>query len=104
MWVTGPAGVYSAAQVENAGLRVNFASSSFVTSFDLVALGQRFTRVAEGYVSPDGIFGNPSQFIAPSNMLVQGALAGNASPAAAYTFQSRLDPNSVAYGVVFWKH
>ncbi|WP_114971919.1 FecR family protein [Rhodoferax ferrireducens] len=104
---TGP---ISAASLENGKLTVNFATSSFTTQFDLLTQGQRIARQAEGTVFKDGTFGNTSQFLGRNNMLVQGVLAQNPGPTAAYLFESRLDngqPNAplsgqVASGVTYW--
>lgn len=92
----------TAAGVENGKLTVNFASSSFATQFDLVTQGQRIARQAEGTVFKDGTFGNPNQFLGNNNMQVQGVLANDPGPRAAYLFQSRLDDNRVANGVTYW--
>lgn len=103
-------GAISAASLENGKLTVNFATSSFTTQFDLLTQGQRIPRQAEGTVFKDGTFGNTSQFLGRNNMLVQGVLAQNPGPTAAYLFESRLDngqPNALlsgqlASGVTYW--
>ncbi|MCW2313988.1 FecR family protein [Rhodoferax antarcticus] len=104
------AGAISAASLENGKLTVNFAASSFVTQFDLLTQGQRIPRRAEGAIFKDGTFGNISQFSGRNNMIVQGVLAQNPGPTAAYLFETRLDngqPNAslsgqVASGVTYW--
>ena len=99
---TGAGGPVSAAGIENGKLTVNFGASSFATRFDLVTQGQRIARNAEGVVFKDGSFGNANQFLGNNNMLVQGVLANDPGPRAAYLFQSRLDDNRVANGVTAW--
>lgn len=96
------AGAISPASLENGKLTVNFGSSSFATQFDLITQGQRIPRQAEGAVFKDGSFGNVSQFLGRNTMLVQGVLANDPGPRAAYLFQSRIDDNRLASGVTYW--
>lgn len=96
------AGAISSASLENGKLTVDFGKSSFATQFDLVTQGQRIPRQAEGTVFKDGTFGNTSQFLGRNNMLVQGVLANDPGPRAAYLFQSRIDDGRVASGVTDW--
>jgi hypothetical protein len=90
------------AALENASLALDFRNSHFATRFDLVAPGMRLARRAEGYVAPDGSFGNTSQFLGNNNMLVQGALSNASGLQAGYLFQSRLDDGQSASGVTYW--
>lgn len=99
---SGGNGPVSIAGIENGQLNVNFATSNFTTQFDLTTQGERFARKAEGSVQSDGTFGNALQFIGNNNMFVQGILANDPGPRAAYLFQSRLDDNRVANGVTYW--
>lgn len=96
------AGAISPASLENGKLTVNFGTSSFATQFDLITQGQRIPRQAEGTVFKDGTFGNVSQFLDRNNMLVQGVLANDPGPRAAYLFQSRIDDGRLASGVTYW--
>ncbi len=88
-------------QMQNGVLRVNFASSSFFTRFDLVTASERLVLQNQGEVSADGRLYGGHQFLRPNNMDVRGALARDNS-SAAYLFQSRLDGNRIASGVTYW--
>lgn len=90
------------ASLENASLALDFRNNHFATSFDLVAPGMRLNRHAEGYVAPDGSFGNTNQHLGNNNMLVQGALSNASGLQAGYLFQSRLDDTQSASGVTYW--
>lgn len=91
------------ANVENATLSIDFNRSQFATQFDLVASDMRLTRQAQGNVGSDGTFGNANQFLGGNNMQVQGVLANTAvGTSASYTFQSRLNDNTLASGVTQW--
>lgn len=88
-------------QLQNGVLRVNFATSSFLTRFDLVSGNERLVLQNQGEVSNDGRLYGGYQFLRPNNMDVRGALAKDNSTAA-YLFQSRLDDNRIASGVTYW--
>lgn len=91
------------ASVENATLSIDFNRSQFATRFDLVAPDIRLTRQAQGNVGSDGTFGNTNQFLDGNNMQVQGVLANTTvGTSASYTFQSRLNDNTLASGVTQW--
>lgn len=91
------------ATVENGKLQVNFASSRFNTSFDLLTQQQeRFKLQAQGIVSQDGYLHGQSQFVAPTNVNVQGILGAD-SKSAAYIFNSRLDADRQAFGITSWE-
>ncbi|OMG65223.1 hypothetical protein AUR61_009560 [Stutzerimonas balearica] len=91
-----------AAQVENGRLNMDFVTSRFTTSFDLLADGQRIPRNAEGQVFPDGTFQNVSQYLGNNNMRVDGLLRREGDNRAVYLFQSQLDEQRTAYGVTDW--
>ena len=97
-------GVSQLANVENARLWVDFERSRFGTRFDLTAANLRVGLQAQGNVGSDGTFSNPSQYLDGNNMVVQGVMANGAlgKVFAGYTFQSRLDANTVASGVTLW--
>lgn len=97
-------GVSQLANVENARLWVDFERSRFGTRFDLTAANLRVGLQAQGNVGSDGTFSNPSQYLDGNNMVVQGVMANGAlgKVFAGYTFQSRLDANTVATGVTLW--
>lgn len=92
----------TAANIQNAQLNLNFANTTFNTRFDLVNQGERFTRQAQGTITQDGQLAGASQFAAPTNMMVRGALGSGNAPSAIYLFQSRLDDRRVASGVTVW--
>lgn len=83
---------------------VDFERSRFGTRFDLTAANLRVGLQAQGNVGSDGTFSNPSQYLDGNNMVVQGVMANGAlgKVFAGYTFQSRLDANTVASGVTLW--
>jgi hypothetical protein len=89
------------ASIENGLLQVDFAKSSFFTKFDLVSQNERFNLQNRGEVSADGRLYGGNQFLLPNNMDVRGALS-NDSQTAAYLFQSRLDQQRLATGVISW--
>jgi hypothetical protein len=90
------------ASIENAKLQVDFAKSSFNTSFDLIGNAGRYALQSEGTVSADGkLYGN-SQFAYPTNMGVNGLITAEKGGVAAYLFQSRLDATHLASGVTYW--
>ena len=98
-------GAAQLATLENGQLQVNFAKQSFNTSFDLVSNGTKTNLYAIGNVGQDGTLSNSSQFVAGSNMSVQGGLAnpiGQTGQLAGYVFQSRLDASRIASGVTLW--
>jgi hypothetical protein len=94
-------GKLTPAKVENGLLQVDFAKSSFFTKFDLVNQNERFILQNRGEVSADGRLYGGNQFLLPNNMDVRGALSGD-SQTAAYLFQSRLDQQRLATGVISW--
>lgn len=104
-WIVNqPSGAMQQAQFENASLRVDFAKSSFSTGFDLVSQqGERHAFQALGQIGRDGSLFGDSQFKAPTNMAVSGALGGANGGSAAYIFQGRIDQNRLATGVTAWQ-
>jgi hypothetical protein len=94
-------GKLTPATVENGLLQVDFAKSSFFTKFDLVNQNERFILQNRGEVSADGRLSGGNQFLLPNNMDVRGALSSD-SQTAAYLFQSRLDQQRLATGVISW--
>ena len=94
-------GKLTPAKVENGLLQVDFAKSSFFTKFDLVNQNERFILQNRGEVSADGRLYGGNQFLLPNNMDVRGALSSD-SQTAAYLFQSRLDQQRLATGVISW--
>lgn len=94
-------GKLTPAKVENGLLQVDFAKSSFFTKFDLVNQNERFVLQNRGEVSADGRLYGGNQFLLPNNMDVRGALS-NDSQTAAYLFQTRLDQQRLATGVISW--
>jgi hypothetical protein len=94
--------VISSAGMENGSLRVDFATATFNTSFDLVARAERFAMQSQGTISADGkLFGNP-EYAAPTNMAVSGVITQEKGGTASYLFQRRLDENRETYGVTYW--
>lgn len=93
--------VFTAAKIENGSFVVNFAQSKFSTGFDLVSKDERFRLQTTGTLGSDGkLYGMPSYIpYSGSNMVVSGGLN---EKAAAYVFESRLDPNRLAVGVTNW--
>ena len=94
-------GKLTPASVENGLLQVDFAKSSFFTKFDLVNQNERFILQNRGEVSADGRLYGGNQFLLPNNMDVRGALSSD-SQTAAYLFQTRLDQDRLATGVISW--
>jgi hypothetical protein len=94
-------GKLTPAKVENGLLQVDFAKSSFFTKFDLVNQNERFILQNKGEVSADGRLYGGNQLLLPNNMNVRGALS-NDSQTAAYLFQTRLDQQRLATGVISW--
>jgi hypothetical protein len=90
----------SIAKLENASLTVDFAKTTFNTSFDVLTGSDRFSRQAQGKVYSDGQFA--AQGLYPNTMQVNGVLSAERGGAAAYLFQTRLDDNRVAYGATYW--
>ncbi|MFZ6648655.1 FecR domain-containing protein [Undibacterium sp. TJN25] len=88
------------ASLENAVLTIDFAKTTFSTSFDLVNGGQHYNQHAQGKVYGDGQFG-ALNFI-PNTMLVNGVLSSEKGGAASYLFQTRLDDNNLASGATYW--
>ena len=89
------------ASIENGLLQVDFAKSSFFTKFDLVNQNERIALQNKGEVSADGRLYGGNPLLLPNNMDVRGALS-NDSKTAAYLFQSRLDQQRLATGVISW--
>jgi len=94
-------GKLTPAKVENGLLQVDFAKSSFLTKFDLVNQNERFILQNSGQVSADGRLYGGNQFLLPNNMDVRGALSSD-NQSAAYLFQTRLDQQRLATGVISW--
>lgn len=94
--------VLTPATLENGRLQVNFANTSFATSFDLVSQAERFKFQAQGTVSRDGLLNGASQFERPTNMAVTGVLSKENGGSAAYLFQGRIDDQRVASGATYW--
>jgi hypothetical protein len=92
-------GVVSTARIQNGNLNVDFANTSFTTSFDLLTKNETFKLQAQGTVYSDGQF--TGRNIYPTNMIVNGVLADKGSTAA-YLFQSRLDDSRLASGITTW--
>lgn len=93
-------GVVTTAKLQNASLNVDFAKTSFTTSFDLLTNNEIFKRQAQGKVYSDGQFAGYNYY--PNNMLVNGVLTSEKGGSAAYLFQTRLDDNRVASGITIW--
>lgn len=90
------------ANIQNGQLNLNFANATFSTQFDLVSKDERFALQAQGTITQDGLLAGVSQFTAPTNMVVRGAVGSGTEPSATYLFQSRLDDRRVASGATVW--
>ncbi len=100
-----PSRSVSPAKLENGQLQVDFARTSFATSFDLVSQqNERFKFQAHGAVARDGRLFGDSQFASPTNMAVSGAIGPENGGTAAYIFQGRIDDNRLGTGVTSWIH
>jgi hypothetical protein len=99
---TEQSGVVTAATLENGKLNVDFGKATFATSFDLLSQAERFKLQATGIMTRDGFLQGDSQFSAPTNMNVRGALGPENGTSAAYIFSTRLDDQRVAGGVTYW--
>jgi hypothetical protein len=95
-------GAVRPATLENGQLNVDFGKATFATSFDLLSDAQRFKLQSMGIMTPDGILQGNSQFAAPTNMNVNGALGPENGMSAAYIFSSRLDDKRIANGITYW--
>ncbi|MFZ6760627.1 FecR family protein [Undibacterium sp. Ji50W] len=97
-------GLEAAAKLENGKLQLDFAKSSFATSFDLLTGSERFALQAQGVVGANGTLAGGDQNTYPNNMQVNGAVTAEKGGTAAYVFSSRLDNagNRYAYGVTYW--
>lgn len=97
-------GLEAAAKLENGKLQLDFAKSSFATSFDLLTGNERFALQAQGVVGANGTLAGGNQNTYPNNMQVNGAVTAEKGGTAAYVFSSRLDNagNRYAYGVTYW--
>ena len=95
--------VSTPATLENAKLNVDFGKAAFNTSFDLVSSTGRYELQARGTVSKDGILAVTDQFLAPTNMAVNGVLSNENGGSAAYIFSSRLDEKRVVNGATYWR-
>ncbi|MFZ6768243.1 FecR family protein [Undibacterium sp. Di26W] len=97
-------GLEAAAKLENGKLQLDFAKSSFATSFDLLTGSERFALQAQGVVGANGALAGGDQNTYPNNMQVNGAVTAEKGGTAAYVFSSRLDNagNRYAYGVTYW--
>ncbi|WP_394779223.1 FecR domain-containing protein [Undibacterium sp.] len=93
-------GDISLAKLENGSLMVDFAKTTFTTSFDLLSDSDRFKFQAQGKVYSDGQFTGLNTY--PNNMLVNGVLTAEKGGSAAYLFQGRLDDNRLASGITMW--
>jgi len=98
-----PTGKMTAATLQNGQLQVDFAKSTFNTSFDLLSGSEKFSLQAQGSVSSDGILTGNNQFSRPTNMTVNGVLSNENGGAASYIFTSRIDDRRVANGVTYWQ-
>lgn len=99
-------GSTQAASLENGRLTVDFARSQFSTGFDIVTgSGERFTRQATGAVGSNGYFDNSVIVGGGSNMTLSGALAQPTPTAmeAAYLFQTRMNEQTTATGITYWR-
>ncbi len=85
-------------------MQLDFAKSSFATSFDLLTGSERFALQAQGVVGANGTLSGGDQNTYPNNMQVNGAVTAEKGGTAAYVFTSRLDNagNRYAYGVTYW--
>jgi hypothetical protein len=92
----------TAAGIENGKLQVDFANSTFATSFDLVSNAERFKMQALGDVGKDGQLYGANQFARPTNMTVSGMLSPENGGSAAYLFQGILDQRRLATGATYW--
>ncbi|MEC4723512.1 FecR family protein [Noviherbaspirillum sp. CPCC 100848] len=90
------------ATLENGRLSVDFAKSSFATSFDLVHQAERIGMQATGQVTQDGRMFGEGQFANQNNMNVEGILSNENGGSAAYLFDRRIDANRNAYGGTYW--
>lgn len=95
-------GKYNVAKLENGKLNVDFGKATFATSFDLLSNAEKFKLQAQGVMTPDGQLLGNSQFSAPTNMNVNGALGPENGTSAAYIFTTRLDEKRTANGVTYW--
>ncbi|NEX60896.1 FecR domain-containing protein [Noviherbaspirillum sp. 17J57-3] len=97
-----PTNKFSVASYQNGKLQVDFAKSSFNTSFDVVSQkNERFSFQSVGEIDKNGKMVGGNQFIAPTNVSVSGALGDNGN-SAAYIFQGRVDDRRVTTGVTYW--
>jgi hypothetical protein len=92
--------IYSPAQVQNASLNVDFAKSTFATSFDLLTTNGTYKLNSRGHINQVGQFSNDNIF--NSNASVQGVLSAQNGGTAAYLFRARLDDTHLATGGTFW--
>ena len=96
-------GVYTAANIENAKLQLDFANAKFSTAFDLISSDkERFALQSQGGISSDGRLDGNNQFSYPTNMAVSGVVTAEKGGTAAYYFQSRLDKDHLASGITYW--
>lgn len=92
----------SNAGMENGSLVVDFASATFKTSFDLITQSERIAMHSQGSISANGVLSGNPQFLAPTNMSVNGVMTQEKGGTASYLFQRRLDDNRQTYGVTYW--
>ena len=97
-----PVQTSSVAKIEDAKLVVDFGTSTFTTSFNLVASQlDTFKLNAEGTVGKDGrLYGN--SVVYPTNMNVDGQLSNAKGGTAAYLFDAYLDKTRQVSGATYW--
>lgn len=99
-------GVAQAAALENGRLNVDFAKSQFSTGFNIVTgSGERYARQATGAVGAHGNFDNSVIMAGGSNMTLSGTLAQPTATSmeAAYLFQTRMNEQTTATGITYWR-
>lgn len=90
------------AALQNGVLQVNFSTSTFNTSFNVLYGSSVAKLQALGSVTPTGELIGANQFIAPTNMVVNGVLSNQNGGSAAYLFQSRIDSLHSVTGATYW--
>ena len=90
------------ASLQNGVLLVNFSTSSFNTSFNVLYGSSTAKLQALGNVTSTGELIGANQFIAPTNMVVNGVLSNQNGGSAAYLFQSRIDSLHSITGATYW--
>lgn len=92
----------NSASLQNGVLLVNFSTSSFNTSFNVLYGSSTAKLQALGNVTSTGELIGANQFIAPTNMVVNGVLSNQNGGSAAYLFQSRIDSLHSITGATYW--